>query len=127
MALRQAPRPPSADSPRYWCTVVDDVACHDEAEVWDEKHGVVVAVAVADLDDDKVVSLEGEAVVGHGDRGDRGRWDLPGPQLVPKDVTNGHVVVHLPDRACGGHDLGPEPFDQHVGGEPMIAVAVGSK
>ncbi len=91
-----------------------------QAEIGHVEHATVVGVAVTNLDDDEVVTLEGEAVVGHGDSGDRGRRDLPGPQLVPEDFADAYVKVHLFDRARGGHDPAAEPLGQHTSCEPVI-------
>ncbi len=44
--------------------VVDHVAGDDHAEIGHVEHAALVGVAVTDLDDDEVVTLESEAVVG---------------------------------------------------------------
>ena len=89
--------------------------------------GAVRAVGVTGLDDHEVVSFEREAVAGDCHRGDgRGR-DQPRVQLVPQHRPRGGARPHLPDRARGGDDTGPEPVGQQPGGEPVIAVAVGDE
>jgi hypothetical protein len=78
------------------------------------EHAAFVSIAVTDLDDDELVTLQDEVVVRHGHCGDRGRRDLPGPEPVPENLSNGHVKAHLLNRARR-HDLCAEPLGQHTG------------
>jgi hypothetical protein len=80
---------------------------------------------VPDFDDDEVMTLQSEAVVGYWGCGDRGRRDLPGISLVPHELAAGRVVVHLLDGAGRGDDRRVEPIGEDTGGEPVIPVAVG--
>jgi hypothetical protein len=80
---------------------------------------------VPDFDDDEVMTLEGEAVVGNNGRGD-GRWrNVPGISRVPHGLPTNHVVVHLLDRAGRGDDRRVKPVGEDAGGEPVIPVAMG--
>jgi hypothetical protein len=102
------PAPSVAPSVRRFAEVlvdaiVDHVAGHDQAEITDVQNAGLVGVAMADLDNDEIVTLEGEAVVGRCDR-DVGVRKAPPERL--DCAFRCPIVGRDPLRICGLIPLG---------------------